>query len=843
MVNLNNLNNFYFVLIYALRDLHKSYKRLISVILTFFFSLLIYSTILTINESLKNELIKNQKVLLGGDIEIDYNRNVGNQKLIDQVKNFSDVSHVLEFNSMISRNNKSVFTRIKSVDSQYPLYGSIETFPKSAFKRLKSNDDLILLNKNIFENLDLGINEEVLIQGITFKVAGYIKKIPDIGGAFIFGDYAIISNLALKKLDLNNLGNLINNEYKIKFHPGINSEAGLKKINLIFKNENNLNIKLPSSSGRGLKIIISNFSQFLSLLSISALLISGVGIANSFLSYLNEKYISIAIKKSLGINNFELKCLYLFQIFMLLFFSSLFSYCISLYFIPILNIYLNNYYDLKLENNFSVIIYLKVLFVGFMVMLITSIPTLSAISYIKGSDLLKNAKRNINFIFNKKTIIWISLLFTFFVIYISYYTFKPLYSIYYFIIFLLCLLTFFFMNKLLILFLKSLNIKNNISLKFAFEEIIRPKSLSSIILITLGLGTTLLLSLGLVGFNIKKEISKSIPKVAPDYFFLGLQKNQKDIFENFLYKLDAKAKINSMPMVSAKLIKINGVDPFKYINSYNDSYWFINNDRRISWSNEAPENNKITDGVWWESNQKNSNELFISLDKKIAKDLNINLGDKFTLLISGREVLGTVKNFREVNYRDLNINFAMIINSSFAKKLPSQILSTVKFENVKNFNTIKFLEKFPNVSYIEIKSYVKKISNLLNNIYLSVSIVTLIITIIGFFVIVSAVMVQNKIKVYQNLVFKIIGLSKKQIILVSIYEFIILYLFTIFLSTFFSILISKYTMLNLFQILWEFDIRTFLYVIFVITFLNFFLIIYSNFKNLSPKIYPLIRNE
>ena len=116
---------------------------------------------------------------------------------------------------MISRNNKLYLLEL-SQWTPIPTLWIYRNLSKSAFKRLKSNDDLILLNKNIFENLDLGINEEVLIQGITFKVAGYINKIPDIGGAFIFGDYAIGSNLALKKVDLNNLGNLINND-KIKF--------------------------------------------------------------------------------------------------------------------------------------------------------------------------------------------------------------------------------------------------------------------------------------------------------------------------------------------------------------------------------------------------------------------------------------------------------------------------------------------------------------------------------------------------------------------------------------------------------------------------------------------------
>ena len=92
MENSSKFPNLYFTFSYALRDLFSSYKRLVSILLTLFFSLLIYSIILTINKSLQNELDKNQKILLGGDVEIDYNRNLGDQKLINQIVKFSEVS-------------------------------------------------------------------------------------------------------------------------------------------------------------------------------------------------------------------------------------------------------------------------------------------------------------------------------------------------------------------------------------------------------------------------------------------------------------------------------------------------------------------------------------------------------------------------------------------------------------------------------------------------------------------------------------------------------------------------------------------------------------------------------
>jgi len=650
----------------------------------------------------------------------------------------------------------------------------------------------------------------------------------------------MINNITLDELKLQALGNLINKEFKLKFNKNIETKKGIKLVKNILNKDKNHKIKMPENSGRGLKLAINNFIQFLSLLSISALLIASVGLANSLLSYLNDKYISIAIKKAIGMKNSKIKLIYYCELFFLLIILSLFSYILSLFIIPIINSFLINFYNIQLSYHFSLFTYLNVFFAGFVVFVIFSIPTLNAIDSIKGNDLLKNVKRDITFIFKTKTNSLLFLTSLIFVLFISLSSFRPIYSLIYFISFFICILIFYLIFIIFLRQFKKIYIENFISFKFALKDIIKFKNISLIVLVTLGLGTTLLLSLGLIGFNLKKEISRSIPNIAPDYFFIGLQNNQKLEFINFIKNKDSLAVINAMPMVSVKLIKINNIDPLNYIDRFNESFWFINNDRRISWSDNPPLNNPITKGKWWENNQ-NEEELLISLDSKIAKDLNVKLDDKFTLLISGREVIGKVVNFRKVNYRDLNINFAMLINPSFAKKLPSEILATVKFDKeVKNIN---LLNEFPNVSFIEVRSYLQKISNLLNKIYLSISLVSLVVIFIGFFVIVSAIIVQGKSKIYQNLVFKIIGLSKLQIIKSSIIEFLILYGVTIFFSTIFSIIISNLAIQGFFNLSWEFDFNTFFMIISFIIVLSLLLIFFTNFKYLTPKIYPLIRNE
>ena len=358
---------------------------------------------------------------------------------------------------------------------------------------------------------------------------------------------------------------------------------------------------------------------------------------------------------------------------------------------------------------------------------------------------------------------------------------------------------------------------------------------------SLGLGVTLLLTLALVGTNFKREIARSIPDIAPDYFFVGIQKGEKKKFEQGVYKMNPDANIEIVPMVSSGIVKINGVNPNSYIKPDNDSYWVIGSERRSSWVENIPKDNPILKGEWWDLSKPN--QLQISLDAKVAKDFNIELGDIFTLNIYGREIDGEIVNFREVDYRDLSINFAMLFNPQFAKKIPHEYLATAKFKNPDNFDETKMLEVLPSLSMIKIADYLNKVTSVLNKVFIAVTLISGVTIVIGLIVISSAIMVQGKVKEYQNLVFKILGFSKKEIIFSSLIEFIIIFMSVILIAIFFAVIGSKFIMENIFELVWQFDFKVLLYLGASIGTVTLILIMLTNLKYLSPKVYPLIRNQ
>ena len=845
MEKLNNSSELSLIFKYALKDLSRNYKKISSIIVTLFISLFILSAIFTIEDSLKKELNDNAKVLLGGDLEIDYNRNQGDLTLVNKVKEFSTVSQMIEFSTMLSttgrEKNKSLFTRIKTVDEKYPLYGEVIYEPEDAYERMQKEPKTILINESLSKTLKIKINDKVKVQDQSFIVVGIIKSVPDVSGFVAFGDWALAGKQTLEILKLNGIGSFLNYEYKVKFKPSDNPEKIESKIKDIFKDDQKVKLRFPENSASGLKRIINNFSQFLSLVSISAMLIAGIGIANTLLSFINQNNMSIAVRKAVGFYSGNIKTLYYLQLLILLFIITVISYGSSFLIVPIADKYLSDGLGLNVYPKFSLINFIKIFIVGLLVLIIFSIPTISSIDQVKASNLFRNVFQNLQFYYSKKSVILSFILLSFLVLLFTLGSERPSYSLGYFLAFFVCLIVFFLLSKIIIYLLKKFNFISNISLKVSIKNITQTKSITPITIMSLGLGVTLLLTLALVGTNFKREIARSIPDIAPDYFFVGIQKGEKKKFEQGVYKMNPDANIEIVPMVSSGIVKINGVNPNSYIKPDNDSYWVIGSERRSSWVENIPKDNPIIKGEWWDLSKPN--QLQISLDAKVAKDFNIELGDIFTLNIYGREIDGEIVNFREVDYRDLSINFAMLFNPQFAKKIPHEYLATAKFKNPDNFDETKMLEILPSLSMIKIADYLNKVTSVLNKVFIAVTLISGVTIVIGLIVISSAIMVQGKVKEYQNLVFKILGFSKKEIIFSSLIEFIIIFMSVILIAIFFAVIGSKFIMENIFELVWQFDFKVLIYLGASIGIVTLILIMLTNLKYLSPKVYPLIRNQ
>ena len=844
MGRLFDIKQFKLINKYALRDFSRSYKKLWVVTSTLFVSLLLLSLTFSVKEALNSEIENNSKELLGGDIQLTSGIDPLPEEIIDQFNALGKVSSAIEFATMLSKEGESpVFTELRAVDNSYPLYGAIETIPQSAAERVfvNSQKPSVLINESIQKLLKLNFGDDVVIMGQQFEVAGLVSSVPDLAESAVFGEFAIISMDSYEQFGLNSGGSFLDHEYRIKFKNSIQSDKQEELVKSIVAYDDSITTRLPGESGQSLSRVIDNFSNFLNLVSVSAMVIAGIGISNTLLSFVNQNNTSIAVKKSIGFSSSFIQTMYFYEILLILVLTSVIAYLIGVFSPLLANELLPKALGIDLQPTFSFLGFLNIFFIGLLVVLIFSIPSLYSISEIKAGALFRNTFNPVSLNFSLKNILLLSVLIVILTAYFVNQTEQKFYTVLYFVAFFVTMFIFYGVSKLLILFIKRFYKFSNNGYRIAYRNIVAKKSLAPIMTISLGIGLTLLLTLSFVSNNLKKEISDSIPSMAPDLFFVGIDRDIQSDLESFIEDIDPNVELEFSPMASASFISLNGIPIEEVVSENNRSAWVVRGDRRISWSEKPKPDNPIIEGEWWEPG--NESEMFISMDSRAAYDLGMKINDKITLNILGRDVTGVVKNFREVDYRDISINFAIIINKAFANKLPYEYVGTLKSELPSSDVLERIVDKFPNVSAIKIDRILSQGSEVLSKVFIAVTAISLIVIIIGLIVIVSAVLVQTTFRRYNNLIYKIVGVDFPTILKAMTMEFAVIYSTLIFFALAVAALSSYLVVENTLQLTWHFDFGLTLWILVSTALVSFVLILMANRSIFSPKVYPLIRNE
>ena len=237
METLFNYKQLSFIHRYAIRDISRSYKKLWVISTTLFISLLLLSLTFSIKQSMNEEIQANSKELLGGDIQISSGIEPLSEKTLEQLSQLGQISEMIELGTMVAKQGETpVFTQLRAVDSEYPLYGVMQTTPKDAAQQLFLSEaiPIVLINENIQNQLQLDIGDDVTIMGQNFAVGGLISSVPDIAQSAVFGEFAIINKQQFDKFKLKTGGSFLDHDYRLKITPDKTSEGIINQIDILF---------------------------------------------------------------------------------------------------------------------------------------------------------------------------------------------------------------------------------------------------------------------------------------------------------------------------------------------------------------------------------------------------------------------------------------------------------------------------------------------------------------------------------------------------------------------------------------------------------------------------------
>jgi putative ABC transport system permease protein len=215
---------------------------------------------------------------------------------------------------------------------------------------------------------------------------------------------------------------------------------------------------------------------------------------------------------------------------------------------------------------------------------------------------------------------------------------------------------------------------NSPALRLAIGNIHRPGALTPSVVLSLGLGLALLVTLTLIDGNMRQQLTGRMADGAPNFFFVDIQGAEVDGFRNLVKTEAPEGKLVEVPMLRGRILAFNGEDVTKR-KVPPAGQWVLRGDRGITYSETMPENAALTEGTWWPKDY--SGEPLVSFSAEEAGELGLKVGDTVTVNVLGRNMTAKIANLRKVQWESLSINFVMVFSPNTFKGAPHAWLATL----------------------------------------------------------------------------------------------------------------------------------------------------------------------
>jgi putative ABC transport system permease protein len=323
------------------------------------------------------------------------------------------------------------------------------------------------------------------------------------------------------------------------------------------------------------------------------------------------------------------------------------------------------------------------------------------------------------------------------------------------------------------------------ALRLAIGNIHRPGALTSSVVLSLGLGLALLVTLALIDGNLRRELTGNLPERAPNFFFVDIQSAEVDGFRSLLQTSLPDGKVIEVPMLRGRILAFNGEDVTK-MNVPPSGQWVLRGDRGITYAKNRPENSSLTEGDWWAPDY--TGEPLVSFSAEEAGELGLKIGDTVTVNVLGRNLTARIANFRKVEWESLSINFVMVFSPNTFAGAPHAWLATVIDPGAtveEEAATLKAVTNaYPTITSVRVKDALDIINVLVGQLATAIRAAAAVALVASILVLAGALAAGNRARTHDAVVLKTLGATRSTLIRAFCYEYAILGLSTAIFALF-----------------------------------------------------------
>ncbi|NRQ16142.1 ABC transporter permease [Ensifer sesbaniae] len=738
----------------------------------------------SLSQSITATIATQGQELLAGDIRFELNNRVATtdeRAYLDTLGTVA-VSAGLRSMARLPDGSNQALVEVKAVDAAYPLYGALESEPNRPLRELLARDGETfgaIVAPLLLDRLGVQMGDEILLGNAKIRITGTILREPDaLSDGFGFAPRLMISAEALAASGLVQTGSLVEHSYKVKVAdpaqlPAIRADAE-KRFPAA-----GWSIRTSANAAPSLTANITRFSQFLTLVGLTALIVGGVGVANAVRAYLDQKRSVIATFKCLGAPASLVAMIYLAQILMIALIGIVIGLILGMLIPFVAAQFLADLLPISTEFHlYPGALGLAALF-GVLTALTFAILPLGRARAIPATALFRQQG------FDPSGFpAWPYLLGAVACLAaLAGLAIWTAYDRYISLVFLGAIAFAFIVLRVVALLIAWLARRsprvNSPALRLAIGNIHRPGALTPSVVLSLGLGLALLVTLALIDGNLRRELTGNMAERAPNFFFVDIQGSEIDGFRSVLKRTIPKGKVIEVPMLRGRIIAFNGED----VNSRNvppGGQWVLRGDRGITYAKNKPENSTLSEGTWWPADY--SGEPLVSFSAEEAGELGLKIGDTVTVNVLGRNITARIANFRNVEWESLSINFVMVFSPNTFAGAPHAWLATVIDPEATPEEEAAVLKAvtnaYPTITSVRVKDALDIVNGLLGQLATAIRAAAAVALVASVLVLAGALAAGNRARVHDAVVLKTLGATRATLIRAFSYEYAILGLAT-----------------------------------------------------------------
>lgn len=767
--------NFGWLLKMALRDSRKNRGRLLLFISSIIIGIAALVAIFSLEDNVRRDIDTQAKALVGADLVVDNNRppDESISKLIDTLGD--EHSRQCSFASMVyfKKSNGTRLIEVLAIEGAYPYYGSFETIPAEAGIRFREAQEA-LVDKTLMLQYNAQVGDTIQVGELDFKIAGVLTQAP--GRTGISTTIAAPVYIPFRYLDQTGLlqkGSRFKYTYYFKYLSTAHMTRQLDAVEETLE-RSGWDYETAESRKQQTSRQFDDLSKFLTLVGFIALLLGCIGIASSTNIYVREKISSIAVLRCLGATGLQTFLIYLIQITAIGFLGAFIGAVLGTLAQQLLPVVLKDLLPVTITTAISWAAVAKGLALGVIISFLFGLLPLLSI-------------RNISPLYTLRVSIeprraWKDplQLTMFFVILVFVCLFARLQMENWMqaIVFSAGILLAFILLTIVALLLRWVVRKFfPASLSYVwrqgFANLYRPNNQTILLIVTIGLGTLFIGTLYFIQGTLMNRVSLSASGNQSNMVLFDIQGSQKTAVAELAqqYQLPVQQQV---PIVTMRIEEINGKtgDDVRKDSTIDIPRRAFEGEIRVTYRDTLTDSEKLTAGEMNNKGHQQGDPIYISVEKGWADHIKVGVGDSIVFNVQGALMPVIVGSLRDVNWQRVQTNFRVVFPSGVLETAPQfhVLVTRVPSSEVSAAFQQAVVQKFPNISIIDLGLILKVLDEVLEKIGFVIRFMAGFSIATGLIVLIASVLVSKFQRMQESILLRTLGASRRQIFFIIALE-------------------------------------------------------------------------